>query len=113
MLNEKEKMVLDFIENHPNVSSSEITEGLNGAIPLSTLKRILGPLVSVHRFVETTGNRKSTRYRLSRTYQLFVPINIDTYFSREIDERTILTGLTFDVISPLSLHVPLLIDDEM
>lgn len=113
MLNEKEKMVLDFIESHPNVSSSEITEGLNGAIPLSTLKRILGPLVSVHRFVETTGNRKSTRYRLSRTYQLFVPINIDTYFSREIDERTILTGFNFDLISHLLHQMPLFNEEEM
>lgn len=45
-----------------------------------------------------TGKGKASRYALSPAYALFQPVDLDGYFSQEIDERQINETYNFDLI---------------
>ncbi len=45
------------------------------------------------------GQGKATRYTLSPSYELLYPVDVDTYFLREIDEREIKDSFNFELIT--------------
>jgi hypothetical protein len=93
---------LNYLKNHANSSSKEIFEGLNSTVSYATVKRYLSKLLSENH-ISQQGNAKNSRYALSPTFSLFYTINLDEYYSKEIDEREILTGYNFSLI-PETLH---------
>ncbi|MDR1348548.1 MAG: Fic family protein [Prevotellaceae bacterium] len=56
---------------------------------------------------------RNSRYALSPAFNLFYPINLDEYFSKEIDEREILTGYNFSLIPETLQNVTLFTVEEM
>ena len=90
------KAIIDFIIAHPNVSSSEIGQGLR-SMAIATIKRLLKELVA-NEHILVKGKGKATRYELSPVYELLRPIDVKDYFAKEIDERTIKTGFNHDLI---------------
>lgn len=82
--------VLDFVNKHPHVSSSDIEEGLQ-SMAIATIKRGLKKLVA-DQLIAVTGKGKATRYQISPTYDLLRPIDVADYFTKEIDERIIKKG---------------------
>ena len=81
-------LILDFIESNPLCSSKEIHDGLIEKIGYATVKRILQKLLSEY-MIKITGKGKATKYEISQTYNLLRPIDIEQYFRKEVDERTI------------------------
>jgi Fic family protein len=98
MLTQTEKLVLDFVGNHPQSSSMDVHEGANLACSYATTKRTLTKL-SDKKFLVVLGIGKGTRYSLSPVYNLLVPINLETYYQREIDEREIFSGYKSELIN--------------
>lgn len=96
MKEDKNNIVLEFINNNPNCSSATIFEKLNVPLGLATIKRILFKNIEL-KYVEVGGKGKNTRYRISDYFQFLYPINVADYFKKEIDERNIINAFNFNV----------------
>lgn len=87
-------------------SSKEIYEKLDEKTSYATVKRCLSKLLESNLILKE-GNAKKTRYSLSPAYKLLQPVDIEMYYSKEIDERDILQGYNFgmipDVLSKIQL----------
>jgi Fic family protein len=59
------------------------------------------------------GKARATRYRLSDYAHLLMPLSLDTYFAKDVDERQIQVGFNFDVINNQLSKVALFTDDEL
>lgn len=105
-MNNKEQEILDFIRNNPSLSSKEIHEGITYKMGYATVKRSLTRLKS-NGLIARIGKGKGTRYIISPTYDLFKPIDINDYFSIEIDDRTIKERFNLDLISKTLKEVPI------
>jgi len=109
---ETQKLILNYLKNNTNSSSKEIFEGLNSVVSYATVKRCLSKLLKEN-YITQQGNAKNSRYALSPTFNLFYPINLDDYYSKEIDEREILTGYNFSLIPETLQNVPLFTSGEL
>lgn len=98
MLSPNETEVIEFLKNKQACSSKEIHESLSNSISYATVKRILSKLTTENLII-TKGQRKGTKYLISSAYQLLQPIDLENYYKKEIDERTIKEGFNFKLIS--------------
>ena len=85
---EIQELILNYLKNKPNSSSKEVFEGLYAVVSYATVKRYLSKLLCKNHIIQQ-GNAKNSRYALSPTFNLFYPINLDEYYSKEIDAREI------------------------
>lgn len=78
--------IIELVRGMPSLSSLEIHEQLRDRlkreIGYATVKRILQDLISAN-WLSTTGRGKGTRYVLSPSYELLVPIDVEAYFTKE------------------------------
>jgi len=109
---ETQELILNYLKNNANSSSKEIFEGLNAVVSYATVKRCLSKLLSENHITQQ-GNAKNSRYTLSPTFNLFRPINLDEYYSKEIDEREILTGYNFSLIPETLQDIALFTASEL
>ena len=109
---ETQELILNYLKNHANSSSKEIFEGLNSVVSYATVKRCLSRLLRENHITQQ-GNAKNSRYALLPTFNLFYPINLDEYYSKEIDEREILLGYNFSLISETLQNVSLFTAEEL
>jgi len=112
MLDVKSEEILVFLKANPLVSSKEIYDGLGIKIGYATVKRILSKLVAEN-LISTTGKGRGRKYLISRTYNLFYPVDLNSYFEKEIDEREIQTIFNFDLIKTTLKNVILFTDEEL
>ncbi len=98
---DKRGQILSFIKSHPESSSSEIFEGAGVNVAYATVRRELVKLVA-DGIIIVTGKAKSSRYSISPSYQLIMPIDIESYFQQEIDERIITRQYNFELIPTLN-----------
>ena len=87
-MDSKKDKIVGIVKANPLVSSKEIHEKIALEIGYATVKRILSQLIA-DKLVEAKGSGKASKYILSPFYELFYPIDINTYFEKEIDEREI------------------------
>ena len=87
-MNNNNRLVLSVLSQKEGLSSSEIQAALQPELSLATVKRLLQGLVK-QGWVEGSGKGKSTRYLLTDSYRLLFPVDVDKYFSKETDERTV------------------------
>jgi Fic family protein len=103
--------ILDFIKDNPNCSSMKIYENALHNSSLATIKRLLKKNVDNHNII-VIGIGKNTRYHISVNYQFLYPINVEAYFTKEIDERTILKTFNFQICEQLQ-SVTIFTDAEL
>lgn len=101
--------VLEYIKVCPGVSSKQIVDALEGEMSLATVKRVLSQLMSKF-YIYAEGKARATRYFVSPQ---FVPIDLDEYYSQEVDERQVRTGYNFDLIPNVLSRVSLFTEQEM
>jgi len=109
---ETQELILSYLRNKPNSSSKEIFESLNSVVSYATVKRCLSRILS-EKYIIQQGNAKNSRYSLSPTFNLFYPINLDEYYSKEIDEREILTSYNFVLIPETLQNILLFTTTEL
>jgi len=107
-----EKGLLDFIQKNPNSSSKEIYEGFGKIVAYATVKRGIQELLNKN-LISTIGKGKATKYQISKYFEVISPIDIDTYFEKEIDEREIKTDFNFTLIKETLNTVSLFTDSEI
>ena len=91
------KKILNYIIEFPNSSSKEIYEALDNLAAYATVKRTIQELLD-NNFIVTKGKGKATKYFISKGLDVLYPINLDTYFEKEIDEREIKESFNFNLI---------------
>ena len=94
---ETAREILQFLHYHPLSSREEIRVGIGFQESDATLKRLIATGVAVGDIM-IEGKARATRYRLSDTAHLLMPLSLDTYFAQDVDERQVQTSL----ILPLS-----------
>lgn len=104
--------ILEYLHYHPESSRSEITNGITTKVSPATLKRAISEAVEQN-FIHVTGKGKATRYSITPQAHVLTAFNIDTYFEKEIDERTIQQGFNFELIQHILPYVTLFSDEEL
>ncbi len=89
--------ILQFLHYHPLSSREEIARGTAFEGSDATMKRLIAAgIQSGDILVE--GKARATRYRLSSQAHLLMPLNLDTYFAKDIDQRQVQTAFNFELI---------------
>ena len=76
--------ILQYLHYHPLSKRVDISSEVTSEISDRTLKRIIASCVEKG-FVEVVGKGPATKYRLTPQAHLTMPLNLDTYFNKDID----------------------------
>ena len=106
------KKILNYIIEFPNSSSKEIYEALDNLAAYATVKRTIQELLDDNLIV-TKGKGKATKYLISKGLDVLYPINLDTYFEKEIDEREIKESFNFNLIKVILNDVSIFSKEEL
>lgn len=104
--------ILQYLHYHPLSSRGDITAGTAFKGSDATLKRVIAAGIKAGDIV-AEGKARATRYRLSPQAQLLMPLNLDTYFALEVDERQVYSSYNFELINGLLAETRLFSDKEL
>ena len=107
-----EQIILAYLENNPLSSSKDICDGIQSNNGYATIKRNLNSLIEKN-YLTIEGSGRSTKYRISNSYAIIVPVDIDAYFKQEIDERKIQNSFNFKLIAEILPKVSLFSPEEI
>lgn len=103
--------ILQFLHYNPLSSRDEIAKGTSFDGSDATLKRLIAALVN-HGDVVVEGKARATKYKLSDQAHLLMPLDLDTYFAKDVDEREVQTTFNFELIREQLPNVALFTDEE-
>lgn len=103
--------ILQFLHYNTQSSRDEIAKGIAFEGSDATLKRLIAALVR-REDVIVEGKARATRYRLSDQAHLLMPLNLDTYFAQNVDDRKVQTSFNFQLIREQLPKVSLFTDEE-
>ena len=103
--------ILRFLQYHPQSSRNEIAEGVNFTESDTTLKRLLSAQITAGN-IQVTGQGKATRYSLTNACRIAMPIDMDTYFLHDQDERQIQSTFNFYLFTDILPSVQLFNNEE-
>ena len=103
--------ILQYLHYHPLSSRGDITTGTAFKGSDATLKRMIAAGIKAGDIV-AEGKARATRYRLSPQAQLLMPLNLDTYFALEVDERQVHSSYNFELINGLLAETRLFSDKD-
>lgn len=101
-----EMEILQYLHYHPLSKRAEIGSAVTASISDRTLKRIIADCVTKGH-IEVTGKGPATKYKLTPQAQVTMPLNLDTYFNEDIDERTVQEYFNFNLICDVLPNVRL------
>lgn len=106
----RKENILNYLKDKGESSLHDILSGIGLEISPATLKRDLSDLIK-EKQVGTKGHGKAFKYLLSPSYELFLPINIDDYFEKDVDARSIKNGYNFELLDLLE-NISLFTEEE-
>lgn len=104
--------ILQFLHYHPLANRIEIMAGLTKAPSDSTMKRLLSAAVKEGN-IETAGRGPATKYKLTPQAHVTMPLDLATYFDKDIDEREIQESFNFDLIRDVLPKVEIFTKEEL
>lgn len=104
--------ILQYLHYHPLSKRVEIGRAVTAEISDRTLKRILADCVKKE-YIEVVGKGPATKYKLTPQAHVTMPLNLDTYFNKDIDERTVQEQFNFDLIRNILPNVRLFTEEEL
>lgn len=104
--------ILQYLHYHPIASREEIKNGVEGDISDATVKRLLAEEIRRDN-IEVVGRGRATRYTLTPQAQVTMELNIDTYFAKELDDRTIQEKFNFELINDTLPAVSIFTPEEL
>ena len=108
---ETSREILQFLHYHPLSSREDIRHGIHFEGSDATLKRHIAAGIEAGDIV-VEGKARATRYALSNRAHLLMPLNLDTYFADDIDNRQVQTSFNFDLITRQLPEVDLFTPEE-
>ena len=103
--------ILQYLHYHPQSSRDEIAKGTTFVGSDATLKRLIAAGVQKGDIV-VEGKARATRYSLSPQAHLLMPLDLDTYFALDVDDRQVQTSFNFNLIREQLPAVRLFSDEE-
>lgn len=103
--------ILQYLHHNQPSTRDEIARGIAFEGSDATLKRAIASLVGNGDII-VTGKARATRYSLSPQAHLLMPLNLDTYFAKDVDERQVQTYFNFQLIRNQLPAVELFTEDE-
>lgn len=103
--------ILQYLHYNQPSTRDEIARGIAFEGSDATLKRAIASLVGNGDII-VTGKARATRYSLSPQAHLLMPLNLDTYFAKDVDERQVQTYFNFQLIRNQLPAVELFTKDE-
>ncbi len=107
-----EVRILQFLHYHPLSNREEINQELGDSISESTLKRIIRSLVGKG-MIEVAGRGPATRYKLTPQAHVTTPLDLNTYFDKDIDERELQDSFNFELIQEILPNVQIFTEEEL
>lgn len=104
--------ILQFLHYHPLANRTEIMAGLTKAPSDSTMKRLLSAAVKEGN-IETAGRGPATKYKLTPQSHVTMPLDLATYFDKDIDEREVQESFNFDLIRDVLPKVEIFTKKEL
>lgn len=104
--------ILQFLHYHPLANRTEIMAGLTKAPSDSTMKRLLSAAVKEGN-IETAGRGPATKYKLTPQAHVTMPLDLATYFDKDIDEREVQESFNFDLIRDVLPKVEIITKEEL
>lgn len=104
--------ILQYLHYHPETSREEIAKGIGFEGSDATFKRHIAALVGEGSVI-ASGKARATTYSLSHQAHLLMPLSLDTYFEKDVDEREVQTSFNFDLIREQLPKVDLFTEDEL
>lgn len=104
--------ILQFLHFNPLSSRDDIAKGIAFDSSDATLKRLIATLVKNGDMV-VEGKARATRYKLSDQAHLLMPLNLDSYFAQDVDDRKVQTSYNFELIREQLPNVALFTKEEM
>jgi len=109
---DKAREILQYLHFNPNSTRLSISEGINFEGSDATIKRVIASLIK-NGDVIVEGKGRATAYSLSDQAHLLMPLNLDTYFAIDTDERKVQTDFNFDLINSQIPNVNLFSEEEL
>lgn len=103
--------ILHFLHCNPQSSREVIANAIEFEGSDSTLKRLLADMIGKGDIV-VEGKARATRYSLSDSAHLLMPLSLETYFEKDIDDRVVQTTFNFDLINEQIPKVNLFSENE-
>lgn len=97
-MDKKNKKIVDLLLKDKKLSSKEIFDNSGLDHSYATIKRILTKLVTAN-LLATIGRGKARKYTIAPSYRIFYPINVSTYFEKNMEDRNCKTQFNLDLIS--------------
>lgn len=104
--------ILQFLHYHPLANRTEIMARLTKAPSDSTMKRLLSAAVKEGN-IETAGRGPATKYKLTPQAHVTMPLDLATYFDKDIDEREVQESFNFDLIRNVLPKVEIFTKEEL
>ncbi len=76
------------------------------------MKRLLSAAVKEGN-IETAGRGPATKYKLTPQAHVTMPLDLATYFDKDIDEREVQESFNFDLIRDVLLKVEIFTKEEL
>ena len=105
-------LILNFINLNPLCSSKEIHEDLKNDFAYATIKRAIQFLLAEN-LIAVSGRGKSTKYKISQEFELIRYVDVDDYFEKEIDERSIKNNFNHSLIKETLIKVSVFTNEEI
>ncbi len=109
---ENTREIVMFLHHHPSSSRKEIADGIQFRGSDATLKRYIASAIANGDMI-VSGQGKATRYSLTPQASLMMPLNLDTYFAQETDERQVQSSFNFTLINEQLPQVELFTANEL
>lgn len=103
--------ILQFLHYHPLSSRAEIAKGTAFDGSTATLKRLIATGVQRGDII-VDGKARATRYHLSDQAHIMMPLNLDTYFAQDVDNRQVQMSFNFDLIRKQLPSVKIFTNEE-
>ena len=103
--------ILQVLHYHPMSSRVEIIANLNNSPSDSTMKRLINDAVK-RGLILVHGKGPATRYSLSPQAHVTMPLDLNTYFEKDIDQRQVQEHFNFELIRDILPHVTLFTEEE-
>ncbi len=107
----REIELLQFLHYNPLSSRSEIVMGLTDRVSESTVKRLIAVAIG-NKQIDVYGKGRGTKYSLSPQAHVTMPLDLDTYFEKDVDERKMQETFNFALINEILPKVDLFTEEE-
>jgi len=103
--------ILQYLHFHPLANRKEITKGISNAPSDSSMKRVIATAID-NGYIEAVGRGPATKYKLTPQALVTMPMSLDTYFDKDIDEREIQEFFNFELIREVLPRVEIFTPEE-